>query len=74
MMKQKQGRIINISSVAGKKGWKNATAYCATKFALTGFTQALNEEGKPYNICCSVIVSRWDGYRVVQQSRLQSSH
>jgi NAD(P)-dependent dehydrogenase (short-subunit alcohol dehydrogenase family) len=55
MMKQKEGRIINISSVAGKKGWKNATAYCATKFALTGFTQALNEEGKPHNICCSVI-------------------
>jgi NAD(P)-dependent dehydrogenase (short-subunit alcohol dehydrogenase family) len=55
MMKQKSGYIINISSVAGKKGWANATAYCASKFALTGFTQALNEEGKPYNIRCSVI-------------------
>ncbi len=55
MMQQQGGRIINISSVAGKKGWKNATAYCATKFALTGFTQALNEEGKPHNICCSVV-------------------
>lgn len=55
MMKQKSGYIINISSVAGKKGWPNATAYCAAKFALTGFTQALNGEGKPYNIRCSVV-------------------
>lgn len=55
MKRQNSGYIINISSVAGKKGWPNATAYCASKFALTGFTQALNGEGKPYNIRCSVV-------------------
>ncbi|SFJ93301.1 NADP-dependent 3-hydroxy acid dehydrogenase YdfG [Paenibacillus sp. UNC496MF] len=55
MMKQNSGYIINISSVAGKKGWPNATAYCATKFAMAGFTQALNGEGKPYNIRCSIV-------------------
>jgi 3-oxoacyl-[acyl-carrier protein] reductase len=55
MMKQGGGSIFNISSVAGKRGWPNATAYCATKFALTGFTQALMGEGKPHNIRCSVI-------------------
>ncbi|MFB9761437.1 SDR family oxidoreductase [Ectobacillus funiculus] len=55
MKLKNSGYIINISSVAGKKGWPNATAYCATKFALTGFTQALNGEGKPYNIRCSVV-------------------
>ncbi len=55
MKLQNSGYIINISSVAGKKGWPNATAYCATKFALTGFTQALNGEGKSYNIRCSVV-------------------
>lgn len=55
MKAQRAGYIINISSVAGKRGWPKATAYCASKFALTGFTQALNGEGKPYNIRCSVI-------------------
>ncbi|WP_181833221.1 SDR family oxidoreductase [Bacillus taeanensis] len=55
MKQQNSGYIINISSVAGRKGWPNATAYCASKFALTGFTQALNGEGKPHNIRCSVI-------------------
>jgi NAD(P)-dependent dehydrogenase (short-subunit alcohol dehydrogenase family) len=40
------GTIVNVSSVAGKKGWANASAYCASKFGLTGFTQALADEGK----------------------------
>jgi NAD(P)-dependent dehydrogenase (short-subunit alcohol dehydrogenase family) len=55
MMKQGGGYIFNISSVAGKRGWPNATAYCASKFALTGFTQALMGEGRPHKIRCSVI-------------------
>lgn len=45
-----RGTIINISSVAGKRGWANAAAYCASKFGLTGLTQALAAEGKPYGI------------------------
>lgn len=55
MMRQGGGSIFNISSVAGKRGWANATAYCATKFALSGFSQALTMEGRPHNIRCSVI-------------------
>jgi NAD(P)-dependent dehydrogenase (short-subunit alcohol dehydrogenase family) len=50
MKKQGNGFIVNVSSVAGKRGWPNATAYCASKFALTGFTQALGCEGRPHNI------------------------
>ena len=34
------GTIVNVSSVAGRRGWANASAYCATKFGLTGLTQA----------------------------------
>jgi NAD(P)-dependent dehydrogenase (short-subunit alcohol dehydrogenase family) len=33
------GLVVNISSVAGRRGWVNASAYCSTKFALTGLTQ-----------------------------------
>lgn len=55
MKARKSGCIINISSVAGRCGWPNATAYCASKFALTGFTQALNGEGKAHNIRRSVV-------------------
>ena len=39
------GLVVNISSVAGRRGWAGASAYCATKFALTGLTQSLAAEG-----------------------------
>ncbi len=38
------GKIIVISSGAGKKGIAKYAAYCASKFALVGFTQALAQE------------------------------
>ncbi len=50
-----RGTIINISSVAGKRGWANAAAYCASKFGLTGFTQALAAEGKPHGIRACIV-------------------
>src|SRR5829696_6778777 len=49
------GTIVNVSSVAGKKGWANASAYCASKFGLTGFTEALADEGKEHNIRAIVL-------------------
>src|SRR5919199_1532955 len=49
------GMIVNISSVAGKKGWANASAYCASKFGLTGFTEALADEGREYGIRAIVL-------------------
>jgi len=50
-----RGTIVNVSSVAGKRGWANAAAYCASKFALTGLTQALAAEGRPHGIRACVI-------------------
>lgn len=55
MKQQHSGYIINISSVAGKKGWPEASAYCSSKFALTGLTQSLNGEGKEHNIRASIV-------------------
>src|SRR5437588_2788395 len=55
MSQAKRGTIITISSVAGKRGWANASAYCASKFGLTGFTQALAAEGKAYGIRACVV-------------------
>lgn len=36
--------IVNVSSGAGKVGFAELTAYCATKFGVRGFTQALAKE------------------------------
>ncbi len=49
------GTIVNVSSVAGKRGWANASAYCASKFGLTGLTQALAAEGKPHGIRACIL-------------------
>lgn len=44
MMKQRYGRIINISSVIGLMGNAGQTAYSATKAAIFGFTKSLAKE------------------------------
>lgn len=49
------GRIINISSVAGKYGSARTSAYCAANFGLQGFTQALAQELAPHRISVNAI-------------------
>ena len=49
------GTIVNVSSVAGRKGWAGAAAYCAAKFGLTGLTHAINAEGAEHDIRCCVL-------------------
>ena len=44
------GTIVNLSSVAGRRGNANASAYSAANFAIHGFTQALAHELAPHNI------------------------
>ncbi len=50
MLQQGQGQIINIGSVAGKMPLSQMTAYCASKYAVTGLTEALRLELKPKGI------------------------
>ena len=49
------GKIVVISSGAGKRGRARFAAYCASKFALIGFTQAMAEELGPHNINVNAI-------------------
>jgi len=44
------GKIINISSTAGRQGMPRFAAYCASKFAVIGFTQSLAHELAPHQI------------------------
>jgi 3-oxoacyl-[acyl-carrier protein] reductase len=39
-----RGAIVNVSSIAGTLGTSGASAYCASKWGLIGFTKALAEE------------------------------
>lgn len=55
MKERKSGVIVNISSIAGFLGIYGYTAYSASKFAVTGFTDALRTELKPYGIQISIV-------------------
>lgn len=44
MLRAGAGRIVNIASTSGLKGYRNITAYCASKHGLVGFTRALAAE------------------------------
>jgi len=67
MLPKKSGKIINVASIAGKKGMELLSAYCASKFAVVGFTNALAlevaKEGITVNALCPGIVGTgmWRG-------------
>lgn len=50
MISNKSGVIINVSSDAGKTGFTNISAYCASKFGMMGLTESLALEVANYNI------------------------
>jgi NAD(P)-dependent dehydrogenase (short-subunit alcohol dehydrogenase family) len=49
------GKIINMSSTSGQRGTARFAAYCASKFAVRGFTQALALELAPHHINVNAI-------------------
>jgi NAD(P)-dependent dehydrogenase (short-subunit alcohol dehydrogenase family) len=55
MRQKKQGQIINVSSLAGLITIPFMGIYCASKFALEGYTEALRLEVTPFNIKVSQI-------------------
>jgi len=44
MLTRKSGSIVNVASIAGIMGYARMGGYCATKFAIIGFTEALRDE------------------------------
>ncbi len=55
MKKHHDGVIINIGSIAGTMGMPNLSLYCASKYAVHGFSESLLEEVREHNIKVSVI-------------------
>ncbi|MFL2630464.1 MAG: SDR family oxidoreductase [Thermodesulfobacteriota bacterium] len=47
---KKDSVILNMGSLASRSGFPNWSAYCASKFGLKGFTEALREEMRPKKV------------------------
>ena len=56
MIEKKQGYIINISSVLGKKAVPDRVAYCTTKSGLIRFTRSLAADFSEYGIICNCVL------------------
>ncbi|OJJ18277.1 hypothetical protein BKI52_26005 [marine bacterium AO1-C] len=55
MVKQQQGQIINIASLAGVAPVKGMNLYSASKFGVRGFSLAIAHELKTYGVVVSVV-------------------
>jgi NAD(P)-dependent dehydrogenase (short-subunit alcohol dehydrogenase family) len=55
MRKQRSGLIMSISSGAGLMGFEFNSAYCAAKFGLEGWTEALQSEVAPFGINTTIV-------------------
>jgi meso-butanediol dehydrogenase / (S,S)-butanediol dehydrogenase / diacetyl reductase len=69
------GRVVNISSDAGKTGFPLLAAYCASKFAVVGLTQAVAVEVAPegvrVNAVCPGTITETGMGRVVIEQKIE---
>lgn len=54
-LKQTQGHIVNISSVAGTEAFARGAGYCASKFGMMALSDALTQELKPHYVKVSTL-------------------
>ncbi|MCP1340254.1 oxidoreductase [Idiomarina sp. M1R2S28] len=55
MRKQRSGHIFNLSSIGGVLGFESSSIYCATKFAVEGFSESLALEVEPLGISVTIV-------------------
>lgn len=60
-IRRAKGHIINFSSAFGLMGFPLSSAYCATKFAIEGFSESLSYELQPFGVKVSLVEP--GGYR-----------
>lgn len=56
LITKREGAIVHIGSLSGRRGQANIAAYSASKFGLIGFSESLYEEVKEYGIKVTVIL------------------
>jgi 3-oxoacyl-[acyl-carrier protein] reductase len=57
MIRQKHGRLVNVSSIAGSRSIPGPVHYAASKGALEGLTRSLAHELGPYGILVNAVAA-----------------
>lgn len=55
MREQRRGHIFNLSSIGGVTGFESASVYCASKFAIEGFSESLALEVARFGIHITIV-------------------
>ena len=71
MLQRKYGRIVNVSSIAGKEGNPNASAYSAAKAGVIALTKSLGKELADQNIAVNCITPAAARTRIFDQMSQQ---
>ena len=68
MMARRNGRIVNIASTAGLKGYPYVAAYCAAKHGLVGLTRALALEAAGHGVTVNAVCPGYTDTPLVARS------
>ncbi len=68
-----KGRVVIISSILGKVGRKNNSAYCASKHALLGITKSLALELAPQGITVNAVLPSWVDTKMLREGLAQQA-
>ncbi len=69
MMPAGTGYIINVASIQGVKGYRNQSAYAASKHGIVGFTKSLSAEAQPHGIRVSVVLPGGVDTELIRKAR-----
>ena len=68
MLKAKRGRVVNVASTAGLKGYAYVTAYCTAKHGLVGLTRALALETAKSGVTVNAVCPGYTETELVDQA------
>ena len=68
MLRAKRGRIVNIASTAGVKGYPYVSAYCASKHGLVGLTRSLALETAKTGVTVNAVCPGYTETELVEQA------
>lgn len=72
MLRQQNGRIINVVSLLGERGMANGSAYCAAQAGVLNLTRALSQEWARQGITVNAIGAGWtEGMGMIADEALQ---